>query len=71
MYIQFSSFVANFTETKKICKHLYLRMSVYAFYKIFEVYYNNIISVLFSAISSDNEEANICSCEKNYIFNHA
>lgn len=54
MYIQFSSFVANFTETKKII--FYLRMSVFAFYKIFEVYYNNIISVLFSAISSDNEE---------------
>lgn len=69
MYIQFSSFVANFTETKKII--FFLRMSVFAFYKIFEVYYNNIISVLFSAISSDNEEANICSCEKNYIFNHA
>lgn len=56
MYIQFSSFVANFTETKKICKLFYLRLSVFAFYKIFEVYYNNIISVLFSAISSDNEE---------------
>lgn len=54
MYIQFSSFVANFTETKKII--FYLRMSVFAFY-IFEVYYNNIISVLFSVISSDNEES--------------
>lgn len=55
MYIQFSSFVANFTETKKII--FYLRMSVFAFYKIFEVYYNNMISVLFSVISSDNEES--------------
>lgn len=57
MYIQFSSFVANFTEAKKICKHLYLRMSVYAFYKIFEVYYNNIICVLFSVISIDNKDS--------------
>lgn len=57
MYIQFSSFVANFTETKKICKHFILRMSVFAFYKIFEVYYNNIICVLFSVISSDNKDS--------------
>lgn len=55
MYIQFSSFVANFTETKKII--FYLRMSVFAFYKIFEVYYNNIICVLFSVISSDNKDS--------------
>lgn len=55
MYIQFSSFVANFTETKKII--FYLRMSVFAFYKIFEVYYNNIICVLFSVISIDNKDS--------------